>query len=75
MTAATARQVRKDGVAAVPLGDIGGRTHSRHSTCKTMNLHESNTILDIPISAKHPQMHGPRSVFPGPVILGASDSF
>jgi hypothetical protein len=23
--AATARQVRKDGVAAVPLGDIGGR--------------------------------------------------
>jgi glutathione S-transferase len=40
-----------------------------------MNLHESNTILDIPISAKHPQMHGPRSVFPGLVILGASDSF
>jgi hypothetical protein len=46
------------------------KTHSRHSTCKIMNLHASNTILDIPISAKHPQVHGPRSVFLGPVFSG-----
>jgi hypothetical protein len=35
-----------------------------------MNLHASNTILDIPISAKHPQVHGPWSVFLGPVFSG-----